>query len=111
MSGVARDEVLTAFGLGERKRDRGQGGECVSGLERLNGAIELWVRDHGPGVPPEIRDHIFDPYFTTKETGNGLGLSVSREVAARHGGSLEFSCDGDGATFRLRLPATAGESP
>jgi signal transduction histidine kinase len=68
------------------------------------------VADEGPGIPESIRDHVFDPYFTTKQTGSGLGLSVSREVVAHHNGELTFESNGRGATFVLRLPARRGES-
>lgn len=72
------------------------------------GAIELRVKDQGPGIPPSIRDHVFDPYFTTKDSGNGLGLAVSREVVANHGGQLDFETGERGTTFRLKLPAKRG---
>jgi signal transduction histidine kinase len=66
--------------------------------------IEIRVRDHGAGIPASVAEHIFDPYFTTKETGNGLGLAVSREVVARHGGALEYEACADGAAFVVELP-------
>jgi signal transduction histidine kinase len=68
-------------------------------------SVRIAVHDEGPGVEQAARDHIFDPYFTTKQSGNGLGLAVSREVAARHGGSLELlPQNGHGSTFVLELP-------
>jgi signal transduction histidine kinase len=72
-------------------------------------SVCIEVRDHGPGVPPSIRDHIFDPYFTTKPAGSGLGLAVSREFVDRHGGTLTVeSNNGNGAAFVMRLPAAKG---
>jgi signal transduction histidine kinase len=67
--------------------------------------IRIEVHDKGPGIPEAAREHIFDPYFTTKENGTGLGLAVSREIVCQHGGSLEFESNGSGTTFVLRLPA------
>jgi signal transduction histidine kinase len=76
---------------------------------RQKGAVQIRVSDEGPGIAESIRDHVFDPYFTTKETGSGLGLAVSREVIAHHGGELTFESNGRGTTFVLRLPARRDE--
>ena len=75
------------------------------------GAIEIAVRDSGPGIPAELLTRIFEPFFTTKADGMGMGLSVCRTILVAHGGSLtaENAQDG-GAIFRVRLPGT-GESP
>jgi len=81
------------------------GGKVTLQSRCENGAVEIDVRDEGGGVPAEIGEHVFDPYFTTKESGAGLGLSVSREIALRHGGDLSFENHPVGAVFRLRLPA------
>ena len=64
----------------------------------------IFVRDHGEGIPEKAKHHVFDPYFTTKETGNGLGLAVSREVVVNHGGDLNFESDSSGTTFRACFP-------
>jgi signal transduction histidine kinase len=69
------------------------------------GVIRIAVSDEGPGIAESIREHVFDPYFTTKETGSGLGLSVSREVVSHHSGELTFESNGRVTTFVLRLPA------
>ncbi|MFM9958046.1 MAG: ATP-binding protein [Phycisphaerales bacterium] len=72
---------------------------------------ELWevsVRDHGPGIPNELRERIFRPYFTTKPDGTGIGLAVALQVVKSHGGSIhvESSCEPQnrGTTVSLRLP-------
>lgn len=66
------------------------------------------LRDSGPGIAPEIRDVLFEPLVTTKRTGTGLGLMVSRQIVARHGGTIEWVDNGEpGATFRITLPAHA----
>jgi two-component system sensor histidine kinase AtoS len=63
------------------------------------------VADSGPGVPPELVERIFYPFFTTKPQGSGIGLAHARKVALQHGGSLELATPpGGGASFRLRLP-------
>ena len=70
--------------------------------------MSVKVRDNGPGVPAEIKDKIFQPFFTTKPTGEGtgLGLSMSHDIVVQgHGGTLtldETSCSG--TTFIMSLP-------
>jgi two-component system, NtrC family, sensor histidine kinase HydH len=64
----------------------------------------LGVRDNGPGVAEEVRDKIFDPYFTTRDEGTGLGLSVSSRIAEAHDGFIDVTTASPGATFWLCLP-------
>ncbi len=69
------------------------------------GGVELSITDNGPGVGAEDRDRIFQPFFTTKADGTGVGLSFARQVALSHGGALALapSAAGQGATFVLTL--------
>ena len=63
--------------------------------------------DDGPGIPAELQDRIYEPFFTTKEvgTGTGQGLALARNTIERHSGSLECdSSPGAGATLTIRLP-------
>jgi len=70
------------------------------------GAVLALVRDRGPGVPPESREKLFDPFFTTRAQGSGLGLFISRRLVERHGGSLKLlDVEGPGACFEVRLSA------
>jgi PAS domain S-box-containing protein len=67
--------------------------------------IILTISDSGPGIAPEITDKIFDPYFTTKSDGTGIGLSISHRIVTDHGGSLTVSdSDLGGAEFRIEIP-------
>jgi signal transduction histidine kinase len=67
--------------------------------------VRISVRDRGPGIAPEARDRLFEPFFSTKETGTGLGLALSRRIVERHGGSLRLADPGPpGAAFEVRLP-------
>lgn len=76
------------------------------------GAVRLWVSDSGPGIPPDRLERIFDPLYTTKENGSGLGLAVARDLVGAHGGSLVVeSTVGAGATFTVVLPASALSAP
>jgi len=73
--------------------------------------VEIAIRDQGPGIPDEDRETIFHPFFTTKDNGTGLGLSVTRQIIADHGGSIAVeSAPGRGATFVIRLPLTTASA-
>ena len=68
-------------------------------------AVELSVRDTGPGMPPLVAERIFDPFFSTKPQGLGMGLSISRTIIEVHHGRLTMTPNGDcGVTFRVTLP-------
>ena len=70
--------------------------------------VEVAIQDEGPGIPEEHRETIFHPFFTTKDNGTGLGLPVTRQIVAEHGGSISVEgAVGRGATFVIRLPLTA----
>jgi two-component system, NtrC family, sensor histidine kinase HydH len=72
--------------------------------ERFKGGTEIVVQDEGPGVPPEVRDRVFDALFTTKARGTGLGLALCRRIVHAHGGELELVASREGACFRLWFP-------
>ena len=63
--------------------------------------IVLKIADNGEGIPPEISDEIFMPFFTTREKGTGVGLSYSRQVMAMNGGRIEFDSQPGNTQFRL----------
>lgn len=67
------------------------------------GYLEVRVVDNGPGIPPEIMDQIFIPFFTTKENGSGIGLSLSRQVMRNHGGSIEVASSPGNTRFTLKF--------
>ncbi|MBI2978916.1 MAG: hypothetical protein HYY38_08905 [Rhodospirillales bacterium] len=75
------------------------------------GDVEVYVKDNGPGVPPDIVDRLFEPFFTTKTDGLGMGLSISRSIVTGHHGRIWLSSEaGGGASFRFTLPiGTGGE--
>jgi PAS domain S-box-containing protein len=69
-----------------------------------DGVVRLSVRDTGCGMTEEVREHLFSPFFTTKETGTGLGLSIVRKVVLAHGGTIEVESEpGTGSTFTIAL--------
>lgn len=91
------------------------GGRVSITLEPLDGErVQLSVSDTGPGIAPEVKARIFNPFFTTKAPGQGtgLGLSIVHTIVQDHGGSIDVdSAPGDGATFTVILPRRAEPSP
>jgi len=78
-----------------------------------SGEIEVQVRDDGTGIAPDLLPRIFDPFLTTKETGQGvgLGLAISRSIVERHCGRISVQSElGRGTTFCVVLPQTVGSA-
>ncbi|MFM8332180.1 MAG: sensor histidine kinase, partial [Candidatus Methylumidiphilus sp.] len=68
-------------------------------------AVEILLRDNGPGIAPEQAERIFDPYVTTKTKGTGLGLAIVKKIIEEHGGNIRLDLSAaDGAAFIIRLP-------
>ncbi|GEJ55705.1 sensor histidine kinase [Anaeromyxobacter diazotrophicus] len=82
------------------------GGEVTVATRRAaDGGAEAEVRDTGPGIPAEALPRIFDPFYSTKEKGTGLGLAFAQQVVQEHGGTIRCdSAPGAGTTFTVRLP-------
>lgn len=79
-------------------------------LPRAKDHAAISISDSGSGISPECMNRIFDPYFTTKELGNGLGLAVAHSIVRNHGGRIDVaSRPGQGSTFTVYLPATDKE--
>ncbi len=78
--------------------------EIIVGAYKKSNQTMITVTDNGCGMSPEVRDQIFIPFFTTKEDGNGIGLSLSRQIIHRHGGSMSVeSTEGKGTTVTVVL--------
>ena len=74
-------------------------------------AIVIEVVDDGPGIPDDLRDRIFNPFFTTKTTGSGLGLPIVRKIVDAHEGRIDLTSEpGQGTRFRITLPVSSGAS-
>jgi len=82
-----------------------EGGELTISARAVENGVELVFEDNGPGIPEDRRENIFEPFFSTKEGGTGLGLTVSYNIVTAHGGTLDLiDGPGSGARFRLFLP-------
>jgi PAS domain S-box-containing protein len=101
---VILNVVRNAF---EALLDRSPGSRQVTVSTAINDAedVEIRVDDNGPGVDPTISDRLFDPFSTTKATGTGLGLSMSRTIVQSHGGTIQTApLKPHGTRFVVRLP-------
>lgn len=91
--------------------------ELLIGPSETGEGFEVRIRDHGPGVPEELRDRIFEPHFTTKPHGTGIGLALARQIMRAHGGQIILeppSRNGlaaSGACFRLWAPLRSERRP
>jgi signal transduction histidine kinase len=74
-------------------------------VEPLGRVVVIRVSDTGPGIPSPIKERIFQPFFTTKEEGTGLGLNIAKKIVEAHYGTVTFhSRENEGTTFTIILP-------
>jgi len=66
--------------------------------------VEIMFCDSGAGIAPDVAEHLFEPMFTTKQSGGGLGLVIARDIIAEHRGRIELVSGSSGAVFLLALP-------
>jgi signal transduction histidine kinase len=84
----------------------------ISAAEAESGGLLMVVRDSGPGLPPITPERIFEPFYTTKTTGLGMGLSLCRSIIEAHSGRLWATAnDPSGAAFQFTLPPWKNTSP
>jgi len=93
------------------KYGRTEGSVVIGGEAKAEGKIELWVRDDGPGIPPEAKERVFERFYRvdrarSRETGGtGLGLSIVKHIVQAHGGEVWVKSElGQGTTFYFTLP-------
>ena len=102
--------INNAFYVVDEKKKQNQNGyePTVSvSTKKINGKVEIKVTDNGNGIPQKVLDKIFQPFFSTKPTGQGtgLGLSLSYDIVKAHGGELKVETkEGEGAEFIILLP-------
>lgn len=104
-----RQAVLNLLRNAREAMPGGGGVELSVVAEGLS--VVVSVSDRGGGIPEEIRDRVFDPFFSTKGEGTGLGLAITRRIVEAHGGTLVCEArPGGGTTFRLSLPVASSKS-
>jgi two-component system sensor histidine kinase HydH len=109
LDGDLIEQVFTNLALNAYEAMGSAGGELrVAAVPSSDGkgGVEITFQDSGPGIPAELREQIFNPFFTTKETGVGLGLSIVSKIVDDHRGWIQVTSEpGKGACFQVFLPA------
>jgi two-component system, NtrC family, sensor kinase len=107
--------ISNGFYAATKRRAETNGGDyeptLAAGTRNLGDCVEITIRDNGTGIPPEVKEKIFNPFFTTKPAGEGtgLGLSISHDIVVKqHGGSIEVDTQpGEFTEIRVTLPRAA----
>src|SRR6202162_5651445 len=95
--------------VNEKRKQQPNGYEPTISVstKKMNNTVELRVKDNGNGIPQKVIDKIFQPFFTTKPTGEGtgLGLSLSYDIIKAHGGEIKVETkEGEGSDYIIQLP-------
>jgi two-component system sensor histidine kinase PilS (NtrC family) len=105
---VHLNQILWNLARNAWRHSRQQAGSVRISIARHGGRLELRVIDDGPGVAPQLRAQLFEPFFTTYSSGTGLGLYIARELCAANGAALDYAERGDGAEFRIVMHGGRG---
>jgi signal transduction histidine kinase len=107
--------ISNGFHAATKRRAETDGGDYAPTLaastKNLGDRVEIRIRDNGTGIPPDVKEKMFNPFFTTKPTGEGtgLGLSISHDIIVKqHAGSIDVETEpGEFTEIRVILPRTA----
>jgi len=106
--------ISNGFYAATKRKAQADGGHeptLTAATKNLGDCVQIIIRDNGTGIPPEVKENIFNPFFTTKPAGEGtgLGLSISHDIIVKqHAGSIEVdSQPGEFTEFRITLPCSA----
>jgi signal transduction histidine kinase len=105
------EQVFLNICLNACQAMEGKGKLAIRAFE-VDGRVTIEIEDDGPGIPAEVRQHMFKPFFTTKREGNGLGLAISARIVAEHGGHIGYRCPPSGGTvFAVTLQRAQPATP
>jgi two-component system NtrC family sensor kinase len=107
--------ISNGFYAATKRKGQTDGGDyeptLLAATRNLGESVEIRIRDNGTGIPPEVKEQMFNPFFTTKPAGEGtgLGLSISHDIIVKqHGGSIEVDTQpGEFTEIRIILPRSA----
>jgi two-component system, NtrC family, sensor kinase len=103
--------ISNGFYAATKRKAGGHEPTLAASTKNLGDSVEIRIRDNGSGIPPEVREKMFNPFFTTKPAGEGtgLGLSISHDIIVKqHGGSIDVdTAQGEYTEFRIVLPRKA----
>ncbi|HWQ93187.1 MAG TPA: ATP-binding protein, partial [Clostridia bacterium] len=103
------EQVLINLVQNAMESIEGNGWIALKAGEDSDGRVMLKVEDNGRGIPGDIETRVFDPFFSTKKNGTGLGLKIAAGIVERHGGVLRYRTKvGSGTTFTILLPCSKG---
>lgn len=97
------------YAVSQKKQTEGYEPTLSISTRKLNGKVEIRIKDNGPGMPQKVKEKIFQPFFTTKPTGQGtgLGLSLSYDIIKAHGGEINvYTVEGEHTEFIIQLPVS-----
>lgn len=114
--GRALDQVFTNLISNALNAMQETGGALAVKVEKAEGAgrrpwVSVSVSDTGPGIPPEAREKVFEPFYTTNPQGTGLGLAITKRIVLAHKGKIEVNSFPGGTIFTVLLPAAESEVP
>jgi len=113
LAGHVHEADPLRFHLSNAIRHTPQGGRVTVAAEDLGKLMRFRVTDTGTGIPPELRDHVFDRYWQAEQSGHGgagLGLAIARGIVLAHGGQMWLETTVDrGTTFYFTLPAATDQ--
>jgi len=101
--GDGRGEITISTAYRHGVKVRGHGSRDGGGAPSA-APLEVRITDNGPGVPPAVRDCLFEPFVTTKANGTGLGLALVAKIVNAHGGMIDFESQAGRTAFRVLLP-------
>ncbi|PWH14124.1 MAG: sensor histidine kinase, partial [Anaerolineae bacterium] len=112
--GRALDQVFTNLVSNALNAMQETGGSLAVKVEKVSGVggkqwVSVSISDTGPGIPPEVREKVFEPFYTTNPQGTGLGLAITQRIVIAHKGKITVDSFPGGTIFTVLLPAVESE--